>query len=278
MEASMNIRTNSIVTALAIAGLFAVAGGAGAQYSSGKSSQSSPASSAQSTSTKSAQSSDTSAAVKPADKTFLTHAAMGGEAEVELGTLAQQKASDAKVKELGQRMETDHKKANEELRGIITAKGLTVPGGPDKMHETTKARLEKLQGAAFDQAYATEMVNDHMKDIKEFETASKSTDPAIKEFATKTLPTLREHLKMAQDAKASVGSAHSSSMAAPGSGSSSGGTKSGGGSTTSGGAGGSASGGGGSSGAGGTSSGSGGTSTGRGGAGTSGTNPSPPVR
>jgi putative membrane protein len=146
-------------------------------------------------------------AVKPTDKTFLTKAAMGGEAEVTLATMAQQKAADPKVKALAERIETDHKKANADLRAIIVAKGLTVPGGPDAGHAAVKARLEKLDGAKFDQAYAAAMVEDHVKDIREFEMAAKSTDAAVKDFAQKTLPTLREHLKMAQDAKATAGNA-----------------------------------------------------------------------
>ena len=47
-------------------------------------------------------------------------------------------------------------------------------------------------------------LDDALKDIREFEMAAKSTDPAVKDFAQKTLPTLREHLKMAQEAKASA--------------------------------------------------------------------------
>ena len=145
------------------------------------------------------------AAGQAADKNFIMKAGMGGQAEVELGTLAQQRAADPKVKALGERMETDHKKANAELQTIATQKGITIPGGLSKEDQALKARLEKLQGANFDQAYTTAMVNDHTKDIKEFEMASKSADPAIKDFATKTLPTLREHLKMAQEAKGAVG-------------------------------------------------------------------------
>jgi len=144
-------------------------------------------------------------ATSAADKNFIMKAAMGGQAEVELGTLAQQKAVNPKVKALGERMETDHKKANAELQKIATQKSVTIPGGLSKEHQALKTRLDKLEGANFDQAYAAAMVDDHTKDIKEFEAASKSADPAVKDFATRTLPTLREHLKLAQDAKAAVG-------------------------------------------------------------------------
>jgi len=187
---NMNMRTNSI-SAVAMAVLLAAAANAGAQGST----------TAQTTNNSQAS----QKSVSPSDKMFLTKAAEGGQAEVALATMAQQKAASPKVKQLAERIETDHKKANTELMSIITAKGVSAPAGTDKEHDALRARLEKLQGSAFDQAYATAMVNDHTKDIKEFETAARSTDPQVKDFAQKTLPTLREHLKMAQDAQ---GTAH----------------------------------------------------------------------
>ena len=139
-----------------------------------------------------------------ATTTFLTHAAQDGEAEIELGKLAQEKAADMKVKDFGARMQTDHGNANAELRAIIAKKGVTVPGGPGP-HAGMKAKLEKLQGAAFDQAYMRGMVEDHTKAVREFETAAKSSDADVKAFAEKTLPTLREHLQQARDAQAKLG-------------------------------------------------------------------------
>jgi len=142
---------------------------------------------------------------QPDDKAFLTRAAMGGEQEVELGRLAQQKAASPKVKTLGERIEGDHRKANAELRAIIVAKQMTVPGGPDREQLAERSRLGALEGAKFDEAYTAAMIDDHTKDIKEFEMAAKSADPAVRQFAEKTLPTLREHLKLAQDAKGAAG-------------------------------------------------------------------------
>jgi putative membrane protein len=136
---------------------------------------------------------------------FFTHAAQDGEAEVQLAELAQQKAADAKVKEYAARLQKDHSNANSELRAIVAKKGITVPGGPGP-HAAMKAKLEKMQGANFDQAYMRAMVDDHTKAVREFEMAAKSPDEDVKAFATKTLPTLREHLKMAQDISKTVGS------------------------------------------------------------------------
>jgi putative membrane protein len=45
------------------------------------------------------------------------------------------------------------------------------------------------------------MVSDHKKDISEFKSeASKAKDADVKQFASSTLPTLEEHLNLAQAA------------------------------------------------------------------------------
>jgi putative membrane protein len=142
--------------------------------------------------------------LKASDKTFVTNTLAGGQSEVELAALAKQKGTNPKIKALADRLETDHQKANDELKSIATQKGITPPAGPDKAQQATKARLEKLDGAAFDQAYAKTMVENHNKGIRNFETEAKSSDPELKGFAEKTLPTLKEHLKMAQDAQSAV--------------------------------------------------------------------------
>jgi len=143
--------------------------------------------------------------MKPADNTFVTKAAEGGMAEVELGNLAVQKATNEKVKSFGQKMVDDHTKANNDLKSAVAGKGITLPGAIDSKSEVQKQRLSNLSGAAFDRAYMEDMVRDHKEDVSEFQKESHSgTDPDVKAFASKTLPTLQEHLKLAEDTLAAV--------------------------------------------------------------------------
>jgi putative membrane protein len=139
------------------------------------------------------------------DRKFVEKAAIGGMLEVELGQLAQQKASSAQVKEFGARMVQDHGKANDELKQIATAKGAQVPASIDKKHQRDMEKLQKLSGAEFDRAYMQHMVADHKEDISLFQKEAKSgRDPDLKAFASKSLPVLQEHLKMAQSANDAV--------------------------------------------------------------------------
>jgi len=135
---------------------------------------------------------------------FIKKAASGGMAEVELGKLAQSKASSAKVKEFGQQMVTDHSKANDELQAVAAKKNVTLPTDLDAKQAKIRDRLNRESDKKFDRAYMAAMVADHKEDVAEFERASKSSDPDVKAFAAKTLPTLREHLKMAKQVQASL--------------------------------------------------------------------------
>jgi putative membrane protein len=146
------------------------------------------------------------------DMQFATTAARGGQAEVALGQMAETKAANADVKAFGQRMVTDHKKAGDELDAAARADGETIPKGLEAEHKATAARFAKLEGAAFDKAYMQQMVEDHQKTIALFEKeAANGKDSHVKQFAQATLPTLREHLKMAQDLESRTGASAQSS-------------------------------------------------------------------
>ena len=134
------------------------------------------------------------------DRKFVMDALRHGMAEVELGKLASEKAAHDQVKQFGKRMADDHGKAGDELKSIAQSKGITPPGEMDSKHKKLHDRLAKMSGAEFDRAYMSEMVKDHRNDVKEFKRqADKAKDPDVKSFAGKTLPTLEEHLKQAED-------------------------------------------------------------------------------
>jgi putative membrane protein len=140
------------------------------------------------------------AANMPALKSFAMKAADGGMAEVELGRLASQKASNDRVKQFGQKMVDDHSKANNDLKQAATQEGIELPADISAKHKSTMQKLSGLSGAAFDKAYMDAMVKDHVEDVKEFEKASKAPgDSPVKKFAASTLPTLKEHLQMARE-------------------------------------------------------------------------------
>ena len=136
------------------------------------------------------------------DQKFMTEAAAGGLAEVQMGKLAAEKGQSASVKALGQKMVQDHAKANQELRQIAAQKGITLPSQPAAEHKGALEHLKGLQGEEFDKAFTQHAVQDHQEHVQKFQTAAQQLqDTELKSFAAKTLPTLKQHLQLAQQAQ-----------------------------------------------------------------------------
>jgi len=133
------------------------------------------------------------------DAEFATKAATGGMMEVELGKIAMSNASMPAVSQFGQTMVNDHGKANEELKSTAQAKGITLPDMPDNDKQKMIDDLREKKGHDFDKDYIDMMVKDHKEDIDLFEKeAEKGNDADLKAWANAKLPTLREHLRMAE--------------------------------------------------------------------------------
>jgi putative membrane protein len=65
---------------------------------------------------------------------FLRHAASDGLAEVQLGQMAAERATNSEIQRFGQRMVTDHTKANQELMALARSKNISIPTETDKQH------------------------------------------------------------------------------------------------------------------------------------------------
>jgi putative membrane protein len=134
-------------------------------------------------------------------KEFVEMAGTSGLAEVEMGEIGVQKATNGQVKAFAKRVVADHTKANQELVTASKGKGVQVPSSRSAMH---KATVEKFQqqdaGKNFDRDYMEQMIEDHKADVELFETAADDAqlDLDLRSYAKRTLPTLRDHLTQAQ--------------------------------------------------------------------------------
>ncbi len=182
---------NLIATAFVAAALaaFGITSASAAQSSDGSQKQSGTSSSSSSTSSKASE----------GGRTFAQSAAAVGMAEVASGKLASEMAQSKEVREFAKKMVEEHEKANEKLARIASEMGIEVPKKLDSAALAKLGSLKSKSGEDFDQAYMLQQVADHRKAIAMFEKQSQSgADSALKTFASNTLPTLREHLQMAQ--------------------------------------------------------------------------------
>lgn len=143
---------------------------------------------------------------KSADTNFAVKAAQGGITEVKLGKLATEKGSNPDIKAFGQQMAEDHTKANDDLKTTAQKEGMTLPDDMNAKQQAMYDKLSKLSGAAFDRAYARDMVKDHTEDVKEFQKeAASGTNDAIKAFAARTLPVIQAHLDKIKSIEGNLG-------------------------------------------------------------------------
>ena len=135
------------------------------------------------------------AQVSAADRSFMMEASTGNMKEVHMGQMAVKMSTDMGIKKLGTQIAADHSKANEQLMGLAQSKGVKLDPKP-------KMKMDKLDKANFDKEWLAMMEKDHREDIAAFEKAAKTcNDKDLKSWAKKTLPTLKKHLKMVQDAQ-----------------------------------------------------------------------------
>ncbi|MBN9122143.1 MAG: DUF4142 domain-containing protein [Planctomycetes bacterium] len=133
------------------------------------------------------------------DTAFVKMAASDGMHEVMLGKIAAAMAKNDDVKKFAERLVKDHSKANEELKAAAKSANIAVPEKMDEKHMKHVDHFQNYKGTNFDADFLKHEVADHTEAVALFTRASKEAkNPQIKDFATKTLPTLQAHLEMAK--------------------------------------------------------------------------------
>jgi putative membrane protein len=122
--------------------------------------------------------------------------------EAFLGKLAQGPASSSQaVKDYGRMLASDHTQDLQTLQTLAKQAGLTMPAALDADHiwPLVGPLGDGLQGKAFDQRYIQDMISGHTQAIALYrQEAQSATNPAVRSYAQKTIPTLQKHLDAAK--------------------------------------------------------------------------------
>ncbi|MBI5264717.1 MAG: DUF4142 domain-containing protein [Bradyrhizobium sp.] len=139
--------------------------------------------------------------VAPPTADFVKQVAISDMFELESSKLAQQKGN-AQEKSFAQQMVTDHSKTTNDLKSMISS-GKVKAALPTALDSSHQSKLDKLKGATggdFSSNFNSYQVSAHEDAVSLFERYAKGgDDPELKDWAGKTLPTLRHHLEMAQE-------------------------------------------------------------------------------
>ena len=127
------------------------------------------------------------------DTQFYTQAMTRDQEEITTAQMVAGQSTDAGVKALANKIIGDHQSFDKKVQAAAGT-GVTAPTG------TVDPNVQGKTGKDLDKAYVDAMVADHEKDIAVFENAAKNAStPDARKLASAALPTLHNHLKMAQD-------------------------------------------------------------------------------
>lgn len=139
--------------------------------------------------------------VAPATADFVKEVAISDMFEIESSKLAEQKGN-AQEKSFAQQMVTDHTKTSSELKGLVSGGKVqaTLPTALDSSHQSKLDKLKSATGKDFSSDYNSDQVSAHEDAVSLFQRYAKGGDnSALKDWAGKTLPTLKHHLDMAKE-------------------------------------------------------------------------------
>jgi len=135
------------------------------------------------------------------DTSFITKAIQANQHEIAMAQLAVQKSSSAEVKELAQRLITDHTQLLQQLQNL---KGSNTNNSNNTMNngeDSTgiNAMYNNISGITFDRQWVGDMIAGHQKTLSDFRTELNTTsDTNLKTLINNALPAIQEHLKQLQ--------------------------------------------------------------------------------
>ena len=133
------------------------------------------------------------------DEAFARFAASSGLAEIEGARLVLKSSKNANVREYAERLVREHGRGNDELRRIVSPRGVRLPSAPTGRHVDLVTKLAGVDAADRDDAFLQRFgLDSHKEAIALFERhAAEGRDPQLRRYAEQTLPLLREHMAAA---------------------------------------------------------------------------------
>ncbi|HZB27575.1 MAG TPA: DUF4142 domain-containing protein [Gemmatimonadales bacterium] len=133
--------------------------------------------------------------------------------EIQLSTLAAKKASAPAVKQIAQKLTTDHTKNREQVQALARQLGVNlvpVKGGSVSAADSVAmpADLVGKAGAEFDRAFIEHEIQDHQANTQRIETQllPAAESPQLKEYLEKTLTEMKGHLASLEQVRQQLGS------------------------------------------------------------------------
>ena len=127
------------------------------------------------------------------DSVFMRRAQLRGLEEVELGTLAAQKAANTALRALAQQIVSERGGANEALRLFAEGQGIALPAALDSARRAEVDRISRLPAPDLERACVLAMVRVHDADVADFKDQSRAAQEVeLQAWVFETLPLLED--------------------------------------------------------------------------------------
>jgi putative membrane protein len=141
------------------------------------------------------------------DSAFIGEVNASNDAELRLARLAQGKSSADVVKRFAEKMETDHNSMHKDWANVSARSGARSTATFNAALQGQISRLDRLSGTSFDRAYMATMVENHRETLTKLQAARRTTKSTeVGQLVARSLPLVQEHLTLAQQIAAQVGS------------------------------------------------------------------------
>ncbi|TXK52914.1 DUF4142 domain-containing protein [Pontibacter qinzhouensis] len=133
------------------------------------------------------------------DALFVAEAASANMLQVQLAGLAEGQAVSPEVKGLAQRMAADHGRMTDELQTMASQSNFVLPTELGAAHQKSLDNVSARSGLSFDLSYIKTIVQEHQNLLKRHEAmADNGVTMEVKQYASRQVPLLRQHLETAQ--------------------------------------------------------------------------------
>lgn len=140
------------------------------------------------------------------DRMFITMAAQGNMFEIMSSEMAIKKSRHEGVRMVAKMLIKEHGQAQQDLKPVAQANGVTLPTRPAPKHRAILRRLSRLNGAAFDKAYMDAQVKSHLETIDLFQRENRmGKDQEAEDYARRYLNPVQNHTSMIVETAKKVG-------------------------------------------------------------------------
>ncbi|MFT2007048.1 DUF4142 domain-containing protein [Pontibacter sp. 13R65] len=141
------------------------------------------------------------------DALFVAEAASANILQVQLAGLAEAQAVSPEVKNLAQRMSADHGRMTDELHNMANQSNFVLPTELGAAHQKSYDNVANRSGLSFDLSYIKTIVGEHQNLLGRYEDmAENGVTMEVKQYASRQVPLLRQHLQIAQSLESKINS------------------------------------------------------------------------